>query len=136
MLAGLKVGNVGNVERKSPPGDLGSVARKELAGGLFGSVAMIGLTGEFSDVWQGKDLGEYGTFASRERPGKTKEQSNGESQSEKRIRREDPGGEEAAGRCWSLTNTWKGNTPVSTCQVNSSEPQKLGVERSWGRVEW
>jgi len=24
---------------------------------VFGSVAMIGLTGEFSDVWQGKDLG-------------------------------------------------------------------------------
>jgi hypothetical protein len=23
---------------------------------VFGSVAMIGLTGEFSDVWQGKDL--------------------------------------------------------------------------------
>ena len=25
---------------------------------VFGSVAMIGLTGEFSDVWQGKDLGD------------------------------------------------------------------------------
>jgi len=24
---------------------------------VFGSVAMIGLTGEFSDLWQGKDLG-------------------------------------------------------------------------------
>jgi hypothetical protein len=25
--------------------------------GIFGSVAMVGLTGEFSDMWQGKDLG-------------------------------------------------------------------------------
>ncbi len=24
----------------------------------FGSVAMIGLTGEFSEVWQGKELGD------------------------------------------------------------------------------
>jgi hypothetical protein len=26
--------------------------------GVFGSVAMVGLTGEFSDVWQGKKLEE------------------------------------------------------------------------------
>ena len=31
---------------------------KDLRKGGFGSVAMIGLTGEFSDVWQGKDLGD------------------------------------------------------------------------------
>jgi len=24
--------------------------------GVFGSVAILGLTGEFSDVWQGKEL--------------------------------------------------------------------------------
>ena len=29
---------------------------KDLREGVFGSVAMAGLTGEFSEVWQGKDL--------------------------------------------------------------------------------
>jgi hypothetical protein len=30
---------------------------KDLRKGVFGSVAMIGLAGEFSEVWQGKNLG-------------------------------------------------------------------------------
>ena len=29
---------------------------KDLERGIFGSVAMAGLTGEFLEVWQGKDL--------------------------------------------------------------------------------
>jgi hypothetical protein len=29
---------------------------KDLESGIFGSVAMGGLTGEFSEVWQGRDL--------------------------------------------------------------------------------
>ena len=30
---------------------------------VFGSVALLGLTGEFSDVWQGKELGDRGRRA-------------------------------------------------------------------------
>jgi hypothetical protein len=33
--------------------------------GVFGSVAMVGLTGEFSELWQGKDLEKYGKSAGR-----------------------------------------------------------------------
>ncbi len=33
---------------------------KDLRERVFGIVAMIGLTGEFSEVWQGKELGDEG----------------------------------------------------------------------------
>jgi hypothetical protein len=33
---------------------------KDLREAVFGSVAMIGLTGEFSEVWQAKELREKG----------------------------------------------------------------------------
>ncbi len=39
------------------PGGISEVWQiKELERCVFGSVAMIGLTGEFSEVWQGKEL--------------------------------------------------------------------------------
>ena len=44
-----------------------------------------------------------------------KKQSNAESESEQRFRREDAGRREAADRCWSLANTGQNSMPVSTC---------------------
>ena len=44
-----------------------------------------------------------------------KEQSNAESESEQRFRREDAERGEAADRCWSLANTGQNSMPVSTC---------------------
>src|SRR3981189_1976686 len=43
--------------RAAAPQGGGSVATTGVILSDFGSVAMIGLTGEFSNVWQGKDLG-------------------------------------------------------------------------------
>jgi hypothetical protein len=43
--------------RRCTPRGVGSVATTGVVLSDFGSVAMIGLTGEFSNVWQGKDLG-------------------------------------------------------------------------------
>jgi len=39
-----------------PPGVSEVWQAKDLERGIFGSVAMGGLTGEFSEVWQGRDL--------------------------------------------------------------------------------
>jgi hypothetical protein len=41
----------------APRGVLDLWQAKDLREGVFGSVAMIGLTGEFSEVWQEKELG-------------------------------------------------------------------------------
>jgi len=59
---------------------------------IFGSVAILGLTGDFADVWQGKDLGDRGQGIGV-RPEK-----------ESRDRR---GGV--------ATNMWKDSMRVSTC---------------------
>jgi hypothetical protein len=42
----------------TPPGVSEVWQGKDLREGVFGSVAMAGLTGEFSDLRQGKDLGD------------------------------------------------------------------------------
>jgi hypothetical protein len=39
---------------------------KDLWEGVFGSVAMIRLTGGFSEVWQGKEIGEKYSKAEEE----------------------------------------------------------------------
>lgn len=44
----------------SPPGVSYVWQAQGLETRAFGSVAMVGLTGEFSDVWQGKKLGDGG----------------------------------------------------------------------------
>ncbi len=46
---------------KRPPRGVSQVWQGQgLETRVFGSVAMLGLTGEFPDVWQGKDLGLRG----------------------------------------------------------------------------
>ena len=44
----------------TPWGALGCVANTGVINAGFGSVAMTGLTGEFLDVWQGKELENRG----------------------------------------------------------------------------
>src|SRR5260370_17232107 len=48
-------------ERPKTPGGVSYVWQTQgLETRIFGSVAMVGLTGEFPDVWQGKKLGDGG----------------------------------------------------------------------------
>ncbi len=55
-VLGLRGPNVG--EAQTPRGGSDVWQTRDLETPVFGSVAMIGLTGEFSDVWQGKELGD------------------------------------------------------------------------------
>ncbi len=63
MVGGI-VGTLAGVEvraseRPMPPGGVSDVWQiQDLERCVFGSVAMIGLTGEFSDVWQIRELGD------------------------------------------------------------------------------
>src|SRR6266581_2483740 len=62
MLAGLQVGRL----RANTPKGVSEVWQtQDLGRCVFGSVAIVGLTGEFSDVWQSKKLGENGKHVER-----------------------------------------------------------------------
>jgi hypothetical protein len=50
-----------NRNREAPLGGLGCVANRGVISGRFGNVAMcLDLAGVFSDLWQGKNLGDFG----------------------------------------------------------------------------
>ncbi len=58
----LASGELQGREARHPRGGSDVWQIQDLGRGVFGSVAMVGLTGAFLDVWQGKDLGERGQW--------------------------------------------------------------------------